>query len=226
MIITCPQIYATLCDHERIMAALSCHFPRPAHMEAVAAEIQSALIWGEYRHGDHPVPVSEAIEAHLVGVLAGSDATLFRRHGGDERRHTSARGSICPDGLCASATPLSVEEATFRHTGCRRTADLARSIASAHADHGSGAAPLPCNTPASSLFAVTVIADMEAELGRRLPGVAYSRQGFDLTICHDSQAMVAAAAAILDGMLAERGEAVRWRHSSGPAPIPARDPAR
>lgn len=224
--ITCPQIYATLCDHERIMAALSCHFPRPAHMEVVAAEIQSALIWGEYRHGDHPVPVSEAIESHLVGVLAASDATLFRRHGGDGRRQASARGSIFPDGLCASATPLSVEDATLRHTGCRRTADLAGSVAEAHADHAARTAPLPCSAPASSLFAATVIADMETELERRLPGVAYSRQGFDLTICHDSQAVVAAAAAILDGMLAEKGETVRWRHSSGSALIPARDPAR
>ncbi|MBK1691054.1 hypothetical protein CKO33_02580 [Ectothiorhodospira mobilis] len=224
--ITCPQIYATLCDHERIMAALSCHLPRPTHMEVVAAEIQSALIWGEYRHGDHPVPVSEAIESHLVGVLAASDATLFRRHGGDERCQASARGSICPDGLCASATPLSVADATLRHTGCRRTADLVGSVAEAHADNAARTAPLPCSAPASSLFAATVIADMEAELERRLPGVAYSRQGFDLAIFHDSQAVVAAASAILDGMLAEREAAVKWRHSSGATLAPARALAR
>lgn len=215
MRVSCTQIYAALCEYGGLRASLSRHLYQDDGLEEVAAELQGALIWGEYRHGSYPASVSHAVEVHLVGVLASSDAAIFHgRFGPREPSLALVRGAVPQEDLCAAATPLLVEDVVFRYTGCRRTADLAVDIATAHADHGAASGSLPCSAAASHLFAACVMTDIDTELERRLRGVTYSRRGFDVALGCNSERAQVRASLVLAGALAAKGAGIVWRQAA------------
>lgn len=192
--IPCTQIYSSLCDYDTLLASLSLHTGsyEPAEL---AGEIQNALIWGDYSHGQYCSDASSAVEAHVAGVIAASEAMLFHAYRPAPVDSCFVSAVAAPiEALCSVATPAMVSAAVLSRSGCQRTAELIKSIASAHANtapNGDLYGSLPSNERASPLFAMSALALTEDAI--MSPAVTYIRRGTDAFFisndrfaCHDS----------------------------------------
>ena len=213
--IPCTQIYSALCDYNALVASLSRHegVHEPAEL---AGEIQNALIWGDYRHGHYGSDASSAIEAHVAGVIAASEAMLFHAYRPAQVDSCFVSAVTAPvEALCSAATPAIVSAAVLSRSGCQRTAEVIEGIALAHTNtpltgkneafsgnnaqlggnnkvlSGNGCGSLPSSERASPLFAMSVLALAEDAI--MSPTVTYVRRGADAFFlsndsfaCHDS----------------------------------------
>jgi len=102
--------------------------------------------------------------------------------------HYVSAATVPVETLCSFATPVLVEEAVLSKTGCQRTAELTKEIASAHVDTMSGSAfhgSLPSNEGASQLFAMAVLSITEdAAIS---PKATYVRRGNDAFFFSDDR---------------------------------------
>jgi len=193
-VIPCTQIYSSLCDYDTLVASLSLH-ASPHESAELAGEIQNALIWGDYNHGYYGSDTSAAIEAHVAGVIAASEAMLFHAYRPAPVSSCFVSAVSAPiESLCSVATPAMVSAAVLSRSGCQRTAELIEGIASAHtntAPSGALYGSLPSNERASPLFAMSALALTEDAI--MSPAVTYIRRGTDVFFlsdnrfsCHDS----------------------------------------
>lgn len=192
--IPCTQIYSSLCDYDALVASLSLHAGSHEPTET-AGKLQNALMWGEYRHGSYGTDISAAIEAHVAGVIAASESMLFHAYKpASVDPHFVSAVAAPTEALCSIATPAMVSAAVLSRSGCQRTAELAKDIASAHtntAPSGALYGSLPSNERASPLFAMSALALTEDAI--MSPAVTYIRRGTDVFFlsdnrfsCHDS----------------------------------------
>jgi hypothetical protein len=146
-------------------------------------------MWGEYQHGSYGSDISAAVEAHVAGVIAASNAMLFHSWRSIlVDPHFVSAATVPVETLCAFATPALVSEAVLSKTGCQRTAELTTEIASAHVDARHGGAlrgGLPSNEGASRLFAMAVLAMTEGAAVS--PKVTYVRSGTDAFFFSDDR---------------------------------------
>lgn len=213
--IPCTQIYSSLCDYDALVASLSLHAGSHEPTET-AGKLQNALMWGEYRHGSYGTDISAAIEAHVADVIAASESMLFHAYKpASVDPHFVSAVAAPIEALCSIATPAMVSAAVLSRSGCQRTAELAKDIASAHtntpltgnnkafsgnnaqsggnnkAPSGNAYGSLPSSERASPLFAMSVLALTEDAI--MSPAVTYVRRGTDAFFisndrfaCHDS----------------------------------------